>query len=477
MAVKRKSIDWAKVKEWDEKYYLHILASEREYTCRPVARTEGRHLYLPDGSRLLDFVSIHACANIGHSYPSIQEALKEALDNFGYVGESVFCSEYRSHAAQLLMEQILGDDQWAGRVHFSDSGSEAVEEALIIARLFTNRPNIITREHAFHGRTMGAGNATQMLICSNGLASDTTDEIREVPGFKVSGYHAAPAPFCYRCSLGHEYPSCKLRGRELPCIKVMRDMIERLGAWTVAAVITETFQGTGCIVPPPEYIPQLRRMTQELGVLWIDDEVVTGFGRLGKWFGYQLYEGVKPDIMTIAKGLTSAALPIGGVVISKEIADFMYSYRWLTVGTYPAHPLVMAVLVANLEALIEMNAPAVVSEKGQYLRKRLTELENRHKCLGLVKGAGLWYELELVKNKQTKEPFIKEDKLAKLSGDISKWPCFVVRAKCAEKGVFTGGFYPNSLRMAPPFTITYEEIDEGIEAHSYAFSELDKMCT
>jgi taurine--2-oxoglutarate transaminase len=254
-------------------------------------------------------------------------------------------------------------------------------------------------------------------------------------------------------------------------------LINAIGPQTFAACITDVVWGAPSIIPPKEFIPQLRRMLRENAILWIDDEVVCGFGRLGKWFGYQLYDDITPDIMTIGKGISSSHLPAAGVVISKGISDFFDKFRWHHYSTFAAHPVCMAAVVANLKVMIKEKIPERASKIGKYLGEKLRQLEDGHKCVGLVNGIGLFWILEIVKNKETKEPFEKEDRDARYIGDIStKWPNLIVKQKGLEKGVILGGFAPNTLKIAPALTVTEEDVDKGVEALDYALSYIDKMC-
>jgi taurine--2-oxoglutarate transaminase len=471
-------IDWRKVKEWDEKYYLHITKSGDEYSHTPIERTEGNYIYTADGKKFLDFSSQLVCVNMQQCHPKIKESIKNALDRYGYVWE-VFCTDHRSKAAKLIIEDLLGPDGWAGKIRFCNSGSEAVEMALIIARLFTNRPNIITRDHAYHGWTMGAAACTRLRPVRNAITSHEGPEIRDVPGFNPIGFYTAPAPFCYRCPIGHSYPGCKNDDGILACVSATENLIKGIGPETVAAMITEVVQGCGMIHPPDEYIPQIREMTKRLNILWIDDEVICGFGRLGKWFGYQRYKdkGALPDIMTIAKATTNSAIPTGGVIVSKEIAAFLEEYRWWSLNTFAAHPIAMAATVANIEVMMEIDLPGLARNAGEFLGKSLLELQDKHPCIGLVSGKeGLLWGIEMVKNRKRKEPFVKEDRYFSLSGDMKAFPNTIIKNKCAERGVLVGGVLSNTLRIAPILTITEQEMIQAIDALDYAFSEVDKLC-
>lgn len=468
-------IDWERVYEWDAKYYLHVKQAASEHRFLPVSHTEGNYVYLANGMKILDFVSQIVGANLGYKHPRVTAAIREAAETVGYVQE-LFCTEYRSRAAKLIMEDLLGPDEWAGRIRFVNTGSEANEQAFAIAKQITGRPNIVTREYAYHGSTSGAAGASRNRYYRSTLACPETGEIRDVPNFPGSGFHVVPAPCCFRCSLGHKYPSCKQPDGTLACIRASENLIRSIGAETVAGFVTEIFYGGSAINPPDEYIPQLREMTRRHGILWIDDEVICGFGRCGKWFAYQLYEGARPDIMTIGKGMNGCALPVGGVVVSMDIARELDKFRYWTGSTHAGHPVVMASVAAALEFMIEENIPEVAARKGEILGRKLRDLERDHKCVGLAQSVGLLGSFEVVKNKKTGEPFVKDDRFATFAGDISKYPEVMISEKCVLNGVMVGSAVPNTIRVAPPLTITEEEIDFGMDVIHRVLSEIDEMC-
>jgi taurine--2-oxoglutarate transaminase len=252
-------------------------------------------------------------------------------------------------------------------------------------------------------------------------------------------------------------------------------VIRTLGPETVAGFLTEPAQGAGMIHPPKEYFPQIREMTQRLGVLWLDDEVMTGFGRLGEWFGYRCYD-VTPDIMSVAKGLSSSALPASGVIVSKAIAEFFEGWRFSTMSTFGSHPLAMAAVCANLEAMVEENILDRVRDLGAYLGTKLLALQERHPSLGLVSGRGLMWALELVRNKETREPFVSVDRYSIYAKTPQVPASAIVATVCAEENVTIGAFLPNSIRLATAFVATRADIDVGIRALDKGLSELDKHC-
>jgi taurine--2-oxoglutarate transaminase len=258
-------------------------------------------------------------------------------------------------------------------------------------------------------------------------------------------------------------------------VRATEQLIRTIGTETVAGFITEPAQGAGMIHPPPEYFPQIREMTKRLGILWLDDEVMTGFGRLGEWFGYKVYD-VTPDIMSVAKGISSSALPASGVVLSKELTKFFDNWRLSTMSTFGSHPIAMAAVSANLQAMLDENILVRVRELGNYLGAGLKRLYERHPCVGLVSGRGLMWAVELVRNKESREPFVAVDRYS-VYAKTEQVPASQVVGKVAfEEGVSIGAFLPNSIRLATAFVATESDIDLGLNALDRGLSELDKQC-
>lgn len=470
-----KAIDWKKIEEWNTKYLIKCFVTKDEYHWTPVEKTEGDYLIMPDGTRLLDFYNQLYCVNVGQKNPKVVEYIKEALDRYGFVWD-VYTTDYKATVAKLILEDILGEQGWASKIRFTNSGGESVEVASMIARLYTGKPLIATREHAYHGVTGGAVALNRVFAGRSHLSTGGTEKkVKQVPGQNSGNAFVCPTPFCYRCSIGHSYPECKSAcGGQLPCVLATERMILNHGVDQVAAIITEPAFGAGTIMPPDEYLPQIYEMTRRLGILWIVDEVLMGFGRLGEWFGHQKYsKDIKPDIMTLAKGITSSQIPCGAVIVNKEIADFMDSMRWNHVSTFAGHPIAMAAAQGNLEYMIENNIPAMSKKAGEYFGAKLKELEAKHKTIGLVAGAGMFWQVELVKNKETKEPFVKDDRYTGFAGDLSANPTGMVAKKCAEKGVLLGGFVPNTLRIGASLTVSQADMDKAIDALDYALNYLD----
>jgi taurine---2-oxoglutarate transaminase len=475
MSTTMSKIDWNQIEDWDKKYTIHIDAANEEYVFTPVERTEGDYIVLADGSRYLDMVSQLLCVGTGQCEPYVQNAIKDALDRYGFVFEA-YATDYRARAAKLLIEDVLAGETWAGKVRFVSSGSEAVELALMIAKLYTNRPYIMTREWGYHGWTMGAAGCTALPGYAAQLASTSKVEARFIQDHPAGGFFRAPMPNCYNCSLGHTYPDCMEGNPELPCVMQTRSQIRSLSETRVAAFITEPIPGAASIgAPPPEYFPQVRKMTRELGVLWIVDEVMMGFAKTGKWFSYQNWGNLEPDIVTMAKGLVNSALPAAGVIVSKPIADYLDSTRWVHVATFGSHPVALAAVCANLEYMLANDAPAKFQQIGDYFGKGLAKLQEKHKTLGSFKGMGMVFTVELVKNKETKERFIPDDRATLYAGDINDFPARIVMGKTMEKGVIITGWAPNSLRISCSMNISKEDLDKALDALDYALDYLDTL--
>ena len=470
----RHAVDWDQIRAWDEDHYAHVFVTADEYEHRAIVSTDGDFIELSDGTRLLDFTSGLLCTNAGHRNPRIRNAIVEALDRYGFVWEG-WATDYRARAAKLIVEDLLGPDDWAGRVRFTSSGSESIELALLIAKLVTGRPNVISRDFAYHGWTHGALSLMGLPGSRGILAAADSDEIRRPAGIPMPGVHFAPAPYCFSCPIGHTYPACKRGGDTLACISAMEHLIRTLGPDTIAAVVAEPIFGVGMFHPPEEYLSQLRELTREYGILWIDDEVMTGFGRTGKAFAYQHSPGVTPDLMALGKGMTSATLPAGGVVMSRAVSEVMDRYRWETISTFAGHPIVTAAVVANIEWMIEERVPERAAVLGAHLGRRLRELRDSHPCVEEVAGAGLLWAVELVRPDGSGERFAPDDRHALPAGKHEFSPSLFLAGECAKRGVALATAPPNTLRIGPPLSTTEANIDLGIAALRGALDELARI--
>jgi taurine--2-oxoglutarate transaminase len=457
MASKLTQAELDLMRTWDEDYYAHVFVTADEYEHKMVVSADGDYIEMSDGTRLLDFTTGLLCVTAGHRNSHIHEGIVEALDRFGFVYEGL-ATPYRARATKLIMEDILGPDNWAGRIRFTASGSEAVELALMVAKLVTDRPNVISRDFAYHGWTHGAISAMG-LPGSRGILASPGGEVRRPAGIPAQGFFFAPAPYCRHCPIGHTYPACTQQRDVLPCISALEHQILTLGADSVAAVIAESIFGVGMIHPPAEYLSQMRELTRDHGILWIDDEVMTGFARTGKWFAYQHADGVTPDLMTIGKGVVSAALPVGGLIMSREIAQFMDAYRWETVATFSGHPIAMAAVTANLEWMISVNAPERAAEQGRILGGLMQELQRKHPCIVEVQGAGLLWAIELRRSDGSR--VIEADRHFIPTGDVMT-PSLFVAIEAAKRGMSIATAPPNTLRLGPSLVASEEILRIGV---------------
>jgi len=454
-------IAWPEVEAWDRAYYLHSTQSQAEYAFLAVARQDGNWLTLADGTRLLDFQSQLISDSLGHRHPRIYDEIQRAMQRYGHVFFGM-ATDYRARAAKLVVEDILGGASgWAGRLRVLASGTEAVESCIAMARLYTGRQVILTQAHSFHGMAVGA---SMLRGYRNNLTPEAEPQrVRDVPGFPVAGYIPIPAP-------EHE---AEAASSPLPSLAATESIIRAVGPENIAAVITEPMFGAAGLPAHRDYLPGLVSLARKYGFLWIDDEILCGFGRLGEWFGYQHHAGVHPDLMAVGKSINGCALPAGGVIASKPIADHFERARWWSGSTWDGHPIVCASIVGAIEAMLEEKLVDRVRTQGAYLRERLVELQARHASFGRFGGAGLYFAVDLVDGHG--EPIVREDRWTAFRGTLSDQPNNVIGRECARRGVLLGGFVPNTIKVAPPFTVTREEIDLGIAAFDGALGVLDRM--
>jgi taurine--2-oxoglutarate transaminase len=351
-----------------------------------------------------------------------------------------------------LLEEITPGD--LSRSFVSLGGTEANEAAIKICHQYTGRRKIVTRFRSYHG-----GTATSMSLS----AGDSRSWAQVLGGTEL--VHV-PQPYCYRCMFGQTYPSC-----DLQCVTYIDEAIELEGGdEKVAGIIFEPVTGAnGIIVPPPEYFPELRKVCDKWGILMIADEVMTGFGRTGKWFAMDHW-GVVPDIMTMAKGMTCGYLPLGATIVRKHIGDRFKDQFFSHGATYTGHALGCATALALIPIYKADNLIENSEEMGKYLLKKAMELKDRHPCVGDVRGLGLFVGLELVKNKQTKEPLTPVN--AKIQPGMN--PKLEVAKKLGELGMMAMAANPgNVIVMAPPLIISMEEIDKGVAIMDKALEVAD----
>ena len=423
---------WAYQKNWKP---LHIVDAE------------GCYFVDAAGKKYLDFSAQLMCVHLGYKNQAVIKAIEEQANKLAFIGPG-FATDVRAELSKLLVEVL---PEGLEKYFFATSGTETNEAAFKIARMYTGKTKIIARYHSYHGSTMGSIAAT----------SDPRRWAME-PAGKIPGVIFAPEVNCYRCPLHHHYPEC-----EIACVEYIDHMIENES--DVAAVIIEPIVGTnGVLVPPKEYMPRLREICDKHQVLLIADEVMTGWGRTGAWFAVDHW-GVKPDILTTAKGITTAYMPLGLCATTKKIADFFEDHYFAHGHTYEAHPLTLAPAIAAIQEYKRLDLIRRTKELEPFLCNKLMALKEKHPSIGEVRGMGLFWALDMVKNQKTKEPFnTYKDK-------VSGTPLLVdkVAAEMMKNGVFIQAWVSHFV-IAPPLIITKEEIDAGIQALDQALRIADE---
>ena len=411
-----------------------------------VVDAEGCYFIDVDGKRYLDFSAQLMCVNLGHKNAAVIRAIQEQARTLPYIAPA-YATDVRVELSRLLLDVL---PRGLTKFFFTTSGTEANEAAFKIARMYTGRTKIISRYRSYHGSTMA----------SIGATGDPRRWAVE-PGAKGQGFIFAPEVNCYCCPIKHEYPAC-----DIACADYLDHMIENES--DVAAVIVEPVVGTnGVLVPPPEYMPRLRRICDDRGVLLIADEVMTGWGRTGEWFAVQHWD-VQPDILVTAKGITSAYVPLGLCATTAKVAAFFDDHFFAHGHTYEAHPMTLAPAVAAIHEIQRLDLVERARKMGGYLGEKLNALQDKHPSIGDVRGLGLFWCVELVKDRQTKQPFnTKSDKMAGKPLVVDQ-----VAAAMMKNGVAINAWLSHFV-IAPPLIIERREIDEGVAALDAALGIAD----
>jgi taurine--2-oxoglutarate transaminase len=429
-----------------KQYVLHSWSVQDALDPIPVAGGEGRYFWDYDGKRYLDFASQLVNVSIGHQHPKIVAAIKEQAEKLCTIGPPM-ATEARSTLARLLAEVTPGDLQMS---FFTNGGAEANENAVKLARWYTGRHKIIARYRSYHGATAGA-------------ITLTGDPRRWPAEPGIPGVVRMLDPYTYRCPAGHPEPCPVCTGAPH-----LEEILQYEGAHTVAAVILEPVVGTnGIIVPPDGYLQAIREVCDRHGILLIADEVMAGFGRTGRWFGVENW-GVVPDILTVAKGINSGYVPLGAMIVRKPIADWVRDKYFAGGLTYSGHPLACASAVASIEAFKEEGVVENSAEMGGVFAEKLRELKDRHPSIGDVRGLGCFWGIELVKNRETREPLVPFNATGEAFAPVAR-----VSKAALERGLYLMTHW-NVIMVCPPLTITRDEIDEGIGILDEALSIADE---
>jgi taurine--2-oxoglutarate transaminase len=435
--------------ELDRAHVLHSWSVQSRLNPLPVAGAEGRYFWDYDGKRYLDFSSQLVNVNIGHQHPKMIAAIKEQADTLCTIGPPMG-NDKRSELAKLVADVAPGH---LNRVFFTNGGAEANENAIKLARWHTGRHKIIARYRSYHGATAGA-------------ISLTGDPRR---------WHAEPGlpgivrmfdPYTYRCPAGHPDPCPVCSGGPH-----LEEILQYESPDQVAAVIMETVVGTnGIIVPPDGYLQSIREVCDRYGIVLIFDEVMAGFGRTGEWFACNHWD-VTPDIMTVAKGINSGYVPLGAMVVSDTISDWVKDRFFAGGLTYSGHPLACATGVASIKAFHEENIVENAASVGAYMGERLSALADTHPSIGEVRGKGMFWGVELVRNRETREMLVPFN----AGGDAAE-PIGRITKAAMERGLSLMAHW-NVVIAAPPLTITREEVDEAIGVLDEVLAIADEYVT
>jgi len=404
-----------------------------------IARGEGAWAWDVDGNKFLDLTTGIAVNALGHAHPRIVGAIKQQAERFIHMSGTDFYYELQVQLAERLGRIAPGESP--KRVHYTNSGAESVEAALKLARYKTRRPRFLAFIGGFHGRTMGA-------------LSLTSSKSIQRRGFAplVPAVIHVPFGYCYRCPVNLTYPAC-----QVACLDWIEEQVfnHLTPPDEVAAAVVEPIQGeNGYIVPPPGFHAKLRAICDRYGILLIADEIQSGMGRTGKWLAMEHW-GVVPDIVCLAKGIASG-VPLGAIIASRGLMDWPAGSH---ASTFCGNPVACAAALATLDVIEEGNLLANATAMGERLQAGLRALAEEHEAIGEVRGLGLMVGIELVADRESREP----------AKDLRNR---VIR-KCFERGVLLLGCGKSVIRFIPPLNVAAHEIDLGLEILAGALKEAE----
>jgi taurine--2-oxoglutarate transaminase len=415
----------------------------------PVKRAEGVYFWDVQGKRYLDFNSMVMCVNIGHGNKKVIKAICDQAHELTFAGPHM-ATKPRAILGKYLSEIVPAN---LTRFLYTLGGADANENAIKLARAYTGKSKILTRYRSYHGATYGA-------IALTGDPRRIAWEPMVMPGV----VHFLD-PYQYRSTFHRTNPN--IPGEELAVdyLNHLEEIINYEGPQTIAAVMIEPVTGTnGIIIPPPTYIKGLKQICDSYDILLIADEVMTGFGRTGKWFALEHWN-VEPDIMTMAKGLTSAYAPLGAVAMKSEIAAHFDEKVYQGGLTSNGHPVSLAAAIANIEVIREEKLVENSARMGTHLSDNLAELKSRHPSIGDVRSIGLFGAIELVRNQKTREPMVPFNS--------SSVEMVQLKTRLLEEGLFLYTHW-NNLLIIPPLIITESEINQGLSIIDQALEIVDK---
>ncbi|MEU4655741.1 aspartate aminotransferase family protein [Streptomyces sp. NPDC023723] len=437
----------AAVKAADRAHVFHSWSAQDLIDPLAVAGAQGSYFWDYDGKRYLDFTSGLVFTNIGYQHPKVVAAIQEQAARLTTFAPA-FAVEARSEAARLIAERTPGD---LDKIFFTNAGADAVEHAVRMARLHTGRPKVLAAYRSYHGGTQQAINVTG-------------DPRRWASDSAAAGVVHFWAPFPYRSRFYAETA-------EQECARALEHLETTIvfeGPATVAAIVLETIPGTaGIMVPPAGYLAGVREICDKYGIVFVLDEVMAGFGRTGTWFAADLF-GVVPDLLTFAKGVNSGYVPLGGVAISARIAATFAERPYPGGLTYSGHPLACAAAVATINTMEEEGIVEHAARLGaDVVGPALRELAARHPSVGEVRGTGMFWALELVRNRETREPLVPYNATGQANAPMA---AFAATAKAHGLWPFVN---MNRTHVVPPCNVTEAELKEGLAALDTALSVAD----
>lgn len=443
----QESLSPAEVKDLTVQHTYGTWRKQKGWNPLEIVEASGCYFVDSSGKRYLDFSGQLMCLPLGHQNPAVIQAIVDQAKKLAYIAPG-YTTEVRAALSELLLEVL---PKGLDKFFFTTAGTDANEAAFKIARMVTGKSKIISRYRSYHGSTPGS-------IAATGGPRRWAME----PAGKMPGVVFAPEVNCYKCPIGHTYPGCGIA-----CVDYTEHIIRNES--DVAAMIVEPVVGTnGVLVPPREYMPRLREICTRYGVLLIADEVMSGWCRTGKWFAMDHW-GVVPDILTTAKGITNAAVPLGLCATTHKIAEYFEDHFFSHGHTYEAHPLMLAPAIAAIHEMQRLDLANRAAEMGVYLGEKLSALKSKHVSVGDVRGLGMFWAVELVKDREKKTPFnTSEDKLAGKQLTVDR-----VAEQMMANGVYISRWMSHFV-IAPPLIIEKEQIDCAVSALDQALLLADK---
>ena len=431
----------------DRAHVFHSWSAQALISPLPIAGGKGATFWDEEGNQFLDFSSQLVNLNLGHQHPRMIEAIKAQAEKLCTVSP-VFANDARSEAARLIASHApAGLD----KVFFTNGGAEAVENAIRLAKVHTGRHKVLSTYRSYHGATAGA-------------IALTGDPRRWASEPSISGVVHFFGPYPYRSVFG------STSGAE-ECERALahlEQVVTLEGPATIAAVILETVVGTnGVLVPPDGYLAGVRELCDRHGIMMISDEVMVGFGRVGEWFAVDHW-GIRPDLITFAKGVNSGYIPLGGVLISEEIAATFAERPFPGGLTYSGHPLACATAVESIRIFTDDDIPARSARLGEdVIRPALEAMAGRHPSVGEVRGLGCFFAIELVRDKSTREQLVPFN-----AAGADAAPMNELMSACKARGVWPFAHF-NRLHVAPPLVIGEDELLRGLAAIDEALEVAD----